>query len=512
MKNAINVQRFMLVFSCILCSASLAAQNTTQSGTTSVSLDFATLEAAANLQFSEVNNTATPATGFPAGFAITGETPFEYALNPFAPVGGSISHTGSVTFTVVGAGSTVEVGDFEIGFDPVRAVGGNSGFFVEDTISGLGILFDVGTPNPITASVAGVLIAAPLNVSPEFASYLSTNGLAASDLTGAEVGAAQVNASSTAVTITSGSTSVNLDFETLASAASLVFASVSNTATPADGFPAGFRITTGSPFQYTLNPFSPVGGSISHTGGVVFTISGTEDTVEVGNFNIGFDPARAVGGNSGFFVQDTISDLGILFDVAAPDSLSATPNAFMAEADLNVSSEFAGFLSGAELAASDLTGATVGSALIDGLAAAPGLTPKADNEFLGISTRGFIAASGSEAILNSSVIISGSEPMNVLFRARSTSINLSGVDLLPNPVIDVVRIGEGIIGTNDSYLDAEHLSMLSGTQYDPTLVGMNEEEALLLLLDLAPGAYSVRVRSAVDGETGLAIVEALVVE
>lgn len=142
---------------------------------------------------------------------------------------------------------------------------------------------------------------------------------------------------------------------------------------------------------------------------------------------------------------------------------------------------------------------------------APGGAPMEDNEFTGISTRGLIGASGPDAVLNSSVIIVGSEPMNVLFRARSTSINLEGVDLLPNPMIDVVRIGQGVIGENDSYLTAANLEMLSGTQYDPETVGMNEEEALLLFLDLEPGAYSVRVRSAVEGETGLAIAEAFVV-
>lgn len=142
---------------------------------------------------------------------------------------------------------------------------------------------------------------------------------------------------------------------------------------------------------------------------------------------------------------------------------------------------------------------------------APGGAPMEDNEFTGISTRGLIGASGPDAVLNSSVIIVGSEPMNVLFRARSTSINLEGVDLLPNPMIDVVRIGQGVIGENDSYLTAANLEMLTGTQYDPVTVGMNEEEALLLFLDLEPGAYSVRVRSAVEGETGLAIAEAFVV-
>jgi len=134
-----------------------------------------------------------------------------------------------------------------------------------------------------------------------------------------------------------------------------------------------------------------------------------------------------------------------------------------------------------------------------------------DNELSGISTRGLVGAGEFENVLNSSVIILGTDPMDVVFRARSTSINLEGVDLLPDPIIDVVRVGEGVIATNDSFAEADNLDLLTGTQFDPETVGMNPEEALLILLDLEPGAYSVRVRSAVEGETGLAIAEAFAV-
>lgn len=133
------------------------------------------------------------------------------------------------------------------------------------------------------------------------------------------------------------------------------------------------------------------------------------------------------------------------------------------------------------------------------------------DELTGISTRGLIGSEQFGDILNSSIIIIGS-PANVIFRGRSTSINLEDVEKLPDPRIDVVRIGEGVVATNDNWADAENLDVLEGTPFDPETVGMGETEAILILLNLKPGAYSVRVSSAVEGDTGLAISEALIAD
>lgn len=489
------------------------SQDTIISGTTSVNLDFTALETAASLQLSSVDNTSLPAAPFPAGFAITSSTPLEYNADPFSLVGGSIDHLGSVTFTIVGTENTVEVGDFTIGFDGSRATEGNSGYFVEDTISGLGILFDVAAPDTLVATPDGILIEGILRVSPEFAAYLTTNNLATTDLTGVDIGSAQVNASTEPVTISSGATSVTLDFETLETAASLAFASVENTASPAIEFPAGFAITPETPFQYTLEPFAPVAGNISHTGSLTFTIAGTEDQVTLGNFSIGYDAARASNENSGFFVEDTLAGLGILFDVATPTTLGAGGAGFFVEAPLNVSPEFATYLTDNNLAETDLTGAEVGAAQINSFAAPPPLTPNGDNEFLSISTRCFVGSEAFTDLANASIIIGGTDPMTVVFRGRSTSIS-EGITAakLSDPVIDVVQLGVGVIGTNDNFADADGLSMLQGTLLDPAVVGMSDNESLLILENLEPGAYSVRVRSAVEGETGLVIVEAIAVE
>ncbi len=176
-------------------------------------------------------------------------------------------------------------------------------------------------------------------------------------------------AAQASVFVNGGQTSVALDFATLESAASLELSSADPTATAAPGFAVGFAITNSTPFTYDIDPFTPLGGSIGHTGSVTFLISGTTDEVTVGNFDIGFDAGRIseTPSLSGFFVEDTFSGLGILFDVGAPatETFSASAEAFFAEADLFVSPEFAGFLFDAGLAASDLTGALIGSAQID---------------------------------------------------------------------------------------------------------------------------------------------------
>ncbi len=67
-------------------------------------------------------------------------------------------------------------------------------------------------------------------------------------------------------------------------------------------------------FAYELFSLAPFSGTIEHTGSVFFNM----DALEVGNFSIGFDAARVVGDNSGFFVESTTGLLAILFDIENP--------------------------------------------------------------------------------------------------------------------------------------------------------------------------------------------------
>lgn len=130
----------------------------------------------------------------------------------------------------------------------------------------------------------------------------------------------------------------------------------------------------------------------------------------------------------------------------------------------------------------------------------------------GISTRAPVG-NGANQSMNASFIILGEATVNVVCRGRGPSINLpEGVTKLPDPLIELVRAGEGVIATNDSYLTAANLSLIEGTPFIPD--GIEESEAILVALDLSPGAYSLRLRNADNtepgtGGAGIGIVEVL---
>ncbi|MEX0877029.1 MAG: hypothetical protein WD114_06180 [Phycisphaerales bacterium] len=176
--------------------------------------------------------------------------------------------------------------------------------------------------------------------------------------------------------IIGGQTSVLLDTDTLAAAASLNLSSVSadviapgelGAASVAFGINPRDAMMLPTTFSYDagLTSFS---GSIEHTGSVFFN----SDSVEVGNFTIGYDGSRVGGDRSGFFVESTTGIAAILFDVATPSLLSADGSGLIIEADLLVSGEFAGFLTDNGLASADLTGADVGDARVSGVVPTPG--------------------------------------------------------------------------------------------------------------------------------------------
>ncbi len=176
------------------------------------------------------------------------------------------------------------------------------------------------------------------------------------------------------VEIKGGQTSVLLDTATLSSAASLNLSGVSAGvispgALPGSvAFPINSRTATApalpTTFKYDSSNFlGSFSGSIEHTGSVFFNAN----AVEVGNFTIGFDAARAgtlAGAASGFYVASTKGISAILFDVENPTTLTPTSSSLTVAADLLVSPEFAGFLQSNNLATANLAGADVGDALV----------------------------------------------------------------------------------------------------------------------------------------------------
>ena len=169
------------------------------------------------------------------------------------------------------------------------------------------------------------------------------------------------NASADVVGIVGGQTNVTLDFALLSSAAGLNFSGITTgTLVTEDPSTVGFVITPPnafdgpSTFGYDSDDFgASFGGGIQHRGGVFFN----DDAILVGNFGIGFD--------GGWFVDSNAGLEGRLFDVDIT-SASPTSSMFDAEGTLKVSEFFAGVLLNLGLAASDLTGAEVGSASIQG--------------------------------------------------------------------------------------------------------------------------------------------------
>ncbi|MEM7577417.1 MAG: PEP-CTERM sorting domain-containing protein [Planctomycetota bacterium] len=182
-----------------------------------------------------------------------------------------------------------------------------------------------------------------------------------------------VTASAGSVQVVGGTTSVVLDTDTLATAASLTLSGVSpdvaNSTDLAGGVAFSINATDAPtlPTTFMYDPADFLGtfsGTIEHTGSVFFN----DNNVEVGDFTIGFDGTRAVGDASGFFVESTTGIAAILFDIEAPSSLSALGDSLQIGADLLVSPEFASFLQTNSLATADLTGADVGDAFVNATA------------------------------------------------------------------------------------------------------------------------------------------------
>lgn len=170
-------------------------------------------------------------------------------------------------------------------------------------------------------------------------------------------------ASAELVGMVGGQTNVLLDLELLSAAANLNLTGISNGVIAPGNLGEGsvaFVITPPTSasfpttFGYDTNDFFPSqSGSINHRGTITFN-----DAITVGNFEITLT-------DTGFVVIDTFGGLGTLFDVAVT---SAAPGVltFDAMGDLLVSASFAQALLDLGLASSNLTGADVGDAWIQG--------------------------------------------------------------------------------------------------------------------------------------------------
>ena len=147
--------------------------------------------------------------------------------------------------------------------------------------------------------------------------------------------------------VTSGVTSLFLDFS-LFETAGLLIQDASPTATPfSNQFQLGFEIDASADFLFESNPFTPKGGTIEHTGDISFLVGGDVD-LTIGDFSVGFDAARVSDTTSGFFVADTLDDglgIDVLFDLSVPDRLLVKNDELtIADADLLLAPELAAIL------------------------------------------------------------------------------------------------------------------------------------------------------------------------
>jgi hypothetical protein len=197
--------------------------------------------------------------------------------------------------------------------------------------------------------------------------------------------------------VTGGQTNVALNLDLLESAANLTLVGVSgDVINPGNlpdsvAFPINARTDT-PPTTATFDDTDFLGtyaGVIEHIGVLTFEIPGPAN-VDVGDFTIGFDPARAgtLGGlASGFFVESTVGIQETLFDLGAPSTLVASSTELTIGAEVLVSPEFGQFLFDNSLSSTNLQGAAVGDALVEGVVPTPGVVAVAAIAGLGATRR-----------------------------------------------------------------------------------------------------------------------------
>ncbi|MEM1279581.1 MAG: serine hydrolase, partial [Cyanobacteria bacterium P01_H01_bin.152] len=161
-------------------------------GATSLFLDF-TLFETAGLNIQNATPTADPFSNqFQLAFAIAPTTDFSFDAVPTLTAGGTINHTGDITF-LVGGETLLTIGDFAIAYDESRVSDTNSGFFVADTLEdglGIDVLFDISNPGRFLVTEDSLTAAdADLLLAPELAGILGLD-----DIVGADIGDTRIDA------------------------------------------------------------------------------------------------------------------------------------------------------------------------------------------------------------------------------------------------------------------------------------------------------------------------------
>jgi hypothetical protein len=171
------------------------------------------------------------------------------------------------------------------------------------------------------------------------------------------------------VKVVGGQTSVLLDLELIGNVTDLELTGVSNdTIVPGNLGPDSVAFAITSPdaasnpttFMYDTDDFiTTFSGTIAHRGTITFN-----DSITLGNFDIAFDEGLGV-----FTVSDTFFDgtgIGALFSIGLPLTISPLEQTFDLTGDLLITQNFATILLDLGLTDTDLTGADVGDAFVQG--------------------------------------------------------------------------------------------------------------------------------------------------
>ncbi|MEH2421913.1 MAG: hypothetical protein V7K48_13625 [Nostoc sp.] len=181
--------------------------------------------------------------------------------------------------------------------------------------------------------------------------------------TAAFISIAPIQVEAATFKVISGVTSIDRDHENILRSIGLNLTGSNDTIAPIpSNYLVGFNIDSATNFTFSdEGGFTPLSGTIEHTGSVTFN-----DKITVGDFSIGFAPGRTVKGASGFVLKDTLSLNTILFDLSISKPVAFDGNNLtIPDVKLLISPEFATILQ-----KPNLTGLFAGTARIDAQVAA----------------------------------------------------------------------------------------------------------------------------------------------
>ncbi len=132
-------------------------------------------------------------------------------------------------------------------------------------------------------------------------------------------------------------------------------------------------------------------------------------------------------------------------------------------------------------------------------------SPATDSKLGNISTRAFVGT--DEKVLIGGVIVAGSFPKNVLFRAIGPELTARGVhNALQNPTLGLFNVNGAMIASNDDWGSAPNAGQITASGLAPT-----DPREAAILKPLTAGKYTAIVRGKAES-TGTALVEAFQLE